>query len=225
MKVFISRNLDDNSLFKSILTKEGYTVTGISLLTFFSIPFNSLPKVDWLFFYSKNGVKYFFDQKNYPFNQSTSIAAMGPSTAKAIGRYGYQVAFTGKGTPTKIANAFRDQVKGQKVAFLRASNSKKSIQTMLKGEIEVLDRVVYRNIPLTNCFLPPYDVLVFTSPANAQTYFKYNNSLAKQPIFSIGETTTTTLQNLGIQKVITAPNPTEIAIANVISAYFSRNSK
>jgi len=223
MKVFISRNLEEHSPFKSTLTKEGHHVTGISLLSFMPVPFDPIPIVDWLFFYSKNGVKYFFEQNQ--FAQDISIAAMGVSTASVVEKYGYQVAFIGKGSPDKIATTFANKAKGQKVAFLRASNSKKSIQTKLKAGTEIIDRVVYRNIPITNCFLPPYDILVFTSPANAQTYFKYNTFLAKQLICSIGATTTSTLQSLGIQKVITATTPSEIALAKVILRQKNRISE
>lgn len=225
MRIFISRNLKNNSPFKVDLMKEGYSVTGISLLAFIPIPFDPIPKVDWLFFYSKNGVKYFFEQCSYPFDKKdTSIAAMGISTAKTIKNYGYQAAYIGNGTPMEIANDFGTKVKGQKIAFLRATSSKKSIQIRLKKGIEVIDRIVYRNIPITNCSLPPFQVLVFTSPANAQTYFKYNTFCATQHIFSIGGTTTSMLHELGIRDIITAPNPTEIALVKIILSHLKKNS-
>jgi len=60
--IFISRKLSKDSFFKTKLEEAGFTIHGKSLLKFSAIPFQKTPKSDWIFFYSKNGVKFFFQR-------------------------------------------------------------------------------------------------------------------------------------------------------------------
>ncbi len=60
--VFISRDLDENSGFASQLQAAGWQVRGLSLVTLTALPFDEIPEVDWIFFASKNAVRFFFGQ-------------------------------------------------------------------------------------------------------------------------------------------------------------------
>ena len=94
MKVFITRNLAPDSPLKSRLEASQILLTGISLIAFQPCFFPPLPLVDWLFFYSKNGVKYFFEQTNNSLSSDVKIAAMGAGTAKVVTQYGYCLLYT-----------------------------------------------------------------------------------------------------------------------------------
>ena len=144
MKVFITRNLAPDSLLKSRLEASQISLTGISLIAFQPCFFPPLPLVDWLFFYSKNGVKYFFEQTNSPLSSDVKIAAMGAGTAKVVPQYGYTPDFIGKGTPHAISIDFQKIANGQTVAFLRAKHSKMTIQKTLKNNLTIVDRIVYK---------------------------------------------------------------------------------
>ena len=61
-KIFISKKLDSSSIFKTKLENAGFEVWGESLLQLELIPFEKIPSVDWIFFYSQNGVQFFFNQ-------------------------------------------------------------------------------------------------------------------------------------------------------------------
>ena len=55
-KIFISKKLDSNSIFKTKLENAGFEVWGESLLQLELIPFEKIPSVDWIFFYSQNAL-------------------------------------------------------------------------------------------------------------------------------------------------------------------------
>jgi len=63
-----------------MLSPAGFEVIGHSLIEFKAIPFDLPSSFDWIFFYSKNAVRYFFEQIP-PENIHSSIAAFGPGTA------------------------------------------------------------------------------------------------------------------------------------------------
>ena len=58
--VFISRDLDEYSAFTALLHAAGWQVRGLSLVTLTALPFDEIPEVDWIFFASKNAVRFFF---------------------------------------------------------------------------------------------------------------------------------------------------------------------
>jgi len=216
MKVFITRNLAENSPFKNILTDAGFQVTGISLVKFIARSFQPILDADWLFFYSKNGVRFFFEQLDALQQPIPKLAAMGPGTAQMILDRGYDVDFIGKGHPIEIAKAFDKVAKRQSVVFIRAENSKLSVQKALSVDILQSERIVYANYPLRNTYIPPHDILVFTSPLNAVTYSKYHPIVPSQRVYSLGSTTTEKLYELGYASIYTSPQPSEVSLTNFI---------
>ena len=117
MKVFITRNLAPDSLLKSRLEASQISLTGISLIAFQPCFFPPLPLVDWLFFYSKNGVNYFLETalSNQSFDKKdVKWAAMGQGTANTLASYQIKAEFIGNGTPREIAQAFGKVANGQK---------------------------------------------------------------------------------------------------------------
>ena len=183
-KVFISRNLNKKSKFIKQLELEGLEVIGRSLIQFSLIPFEKIPHSDWVFFYSKNGVKYFLEGINkealLKFKslikiQTTKLATIGSGTAMELANAGFPPHFIGHGDPSKTASDFLKLTKGKRVLFVRAKNSRKSIQNLLEAQIEVLDLVVYQNQSKSHFSLPECEYLVFTSPLNVKAYFnKYS---------------------------------------------------
>lgn len=143
------------------------------------------------------------------------MCCMGMGTAGFLKTYGCNPFFVGEGNPVEIAKSFLEIAKGRKVLFPRARNSKKSIQSLLADEIEVLDLLVYENMKKSNTGNPNADILIFTSPLNAESYFEnldYNN----EKIISIGNTTARKLNDLGFNNIIVAKNPTEEALIDEV---------
>ena len=227
-KAFISRDLQTNSVFYQKLTVAGWEVHGQSLIRFSPVSFKTIPRADWLFLYSSNGVRFFFQnyyhpcqdspgkKKGPPITYPARWAALGPGTAKALQKYGISPDFIGNGNPAETALAFQKLAGGQTVLFIRAKNSRQSIQSLLEKHLNALDLIVYENIAKTTFTLPHFDCLVFTSPLNVRTYFKKYPLQKDQQIVAIGNTTAKALADMGITKYRIAQQPTEKALVEAV---------
>ena len=220
-KVFISRPLKKNSIFLKTLNGNGLEIIGQSLIHFSPVPFSTIPTTDWLFFYSKNGVKFFFEQvqKSPSFQKDIGgkkWAAMGKGTATAFVKYGINPDFIGDGKPSSTAEQFQAVAANQTVLFIQAKTSKKSIQKLLNKQTTIKELVVYDNQIKSDFELPYFDVLVFTSPLNAQAYFEKYPLQKPQSIIAIGNTTAKALLKLGVKKVSIAAKPTEKEMAKIV---------
>ncbi len=216
--VFISRFLKDNSTFKQVLLAEGWQVYGESLLDFQAVSFEKLPIANWIFFYSKKGVRFFFEQLQSMEAELENVqfASIGEGTARVMQRFGIQPDFVGTGEPASTAQAFSRLAQGQHVIFPQAAQSRQSIQTHLQEQITAYNLIVYQNSMRTDFQLPEFDILVFTSPMNAQAYFAKKRWQAQQKVVAIGQTTARTLTQLGITEVQIAEQPDEQHLAEAV---------
>jgi len=218
-RVFISRFLKPDSPFKRELTAAGWQVHGESLLHFQAIPFQQLPYSDWIFFYSKKGVRFFFQniqKNNSSLSEQVKFATIGTSTAQVLQQHGLVPDFVGTGDPVTTAETFLTLAAGRRVLFPQAAHSRQSIQQQLGDRIKAVDLVVYENSLRSDFELPGFDILVFTSPMNAEAYFFKKQLLSHQQIVAIGHTTAQKLRALGIQNVQVAERPDEQHLAEAV---------
>ncbi len=214
-KIFISRDLDEDSIFKKMLSEYGFEVIGTSLVEFKAANNSSIPEADWVFFYSKNAVHFFLNMDGIKTWKPTKTAAIGPGTAEALLAAGIQPNFVGDGNPVSTAAAFLTVANGCTVLFPQASDSRQSIQKMLQGQIESTDLIVYENKPKGNFQVPHCQALVFTSPLNARTYFSKHEHHDER-IFAIGNTTADALRQLNILQYVVSELPSEEALAELV---------
>lgn len=210
--VFISRNLSEDSVFYQLVCPKMHVI-GRSLLTFKPLYFHALPVSDWLFFYSKKGIQHCLSQlKNL--SKLPSIGVMGQASADFLRtHYSLKAQFIGKGDPIATAEHFAPLVKGKKVLFVQAKNSKQSVQKLLQDSIDSEHLIVYDNQIKTDFELPVLDCLIFTSPLNVKAYFSKYKHHSTQKIISIGNVTTQALYQQGIDQVITVTTANEKALA------------
>ena len=207
-KIFISRNIKDSSPIRQILTD--HFIKDQSLIEFSALDFDT-PRADWIFFYSRNGVKYFFEGGNYALFPYL-WACMSEGTADELSHYVTDISFVGKGTPEEVASTYKNTIKASEVTcFIRAEHSLDSINKSLshKNDFSI---PVYRNQPSSNIPTEDFDVLIFTSPMNVDAWMN-KRTIRNERVISIGSTTANHLKKLGIKRVITANNPSEKAIA------------
>ncbi len=217
--LFISRDLSPGSIFLQLLQAKRYQVFGQSLIAFEPIPFSTYPHTDWIFFYSARGAEYFrvgLEELAVSWPSATKIAAMGGGTARWLQEQERRVDFIGNGRPAAVATHFAPLAQRQTVLFPRAKNSKQSIQRLLPPQIETLDLIVYRNEPKAQFSIPSVNILVFTSPMNAKTYFQKYSISSGQQLISIGASTSQALVELGYSEVIEAPEPSEKGLAQAV---------
>lgn len=214
---YISRNLQAQSAFRKILEAQGVAVKGQSLIHFKPVPFAEVPDADWVFFYSSRAVRFFLDNLPHPLSTEVRLGGIGPSTAQAIIDLGYEVSFTGTGEPGATAGAFLKATKGQRVLFPQARHSRQSVQRQLGAAIKSIDLIVYDNQPAKG--FPPRcsEVLVFTSPLNAQVYLNRYEMLPRQKLVAIGNPTASACRRFGKEPVL-ASAPNEEALAQAVLA-------
>ncbi|MBP7273615.1 MAG: uroporphyrinogen-III synthase [Saprospiraceae bacterium] len=216
--VFISRNLSAGSNFYSLLPDNVF-ITGRSLIQLTPISFPMISNCDWIFFYSKNAVQFFFDhaaQSSLVVTQK--IGALGQATASRIIEYGFVPAFVGKGKPEEVAAQFAKICTGR-VLFPRAENSKQSIEKLLPSTVEIIPLILYKNAIADNFYLPAqsFDILVFTSPMNVQAYCLKYQFWAHQKIVAIGETTQAEiLKYKYFNNITVAKEPSEMALIEAV---------
>jgi len=215
----ITRPQGPESPFRRRLEAAGHAVTGQSLVRFEAVLFQEVPLADWIFFYSRRGVQYFFEgleQAGLSLPAGVRLGAIGRGTARALARLGRHADFSGEGDPGQAARAFARQAAGSRVLFPRARRSRQSVQRLLDEVLEGVDLIVYDNHAVKNVPADPFDVLVFTSPLNAEAYFARQRRRAGQRIVAIGRTTATALRELGAGEAVVAAAPSEEALAAAV---------
>jgi uroporphyrinogen-III synthase len=217
MKVFISRYLSKDSVFFERLNSAGLSVEGKSLVVFKPLNFVFDTRTDWLFFYSKTGVEFFFKKIAPEQINNIKLAALGESTSIIIEKNTQRkVDFMGDGHPESTSKKLLSTAAGTHVTFIRAENSRQSIQKLLEGDIKFNELVVYQNDIMENVQPTDADILVFTSPLNVQAYFSLYKIEPNHKIISIGATTTTALNAFQVENIYTVDDPSEKKLAEMV---------
>lgn len=215
--ILITRHLTETSCFKQQLEATGFRVYGQSLIEFTPVPFKSPPMTDWLFFYSRNGIKFFGESGGFNTTNAAKIATIGQSTATYLTeKYPLKATFVGTGHPKTTASLFLEVARQQSVLFPRARHSRQSVQQLVSRDVKVYDLVVYNNQKVYLKNLPIADILVFTSPLNVEAYFDTLVRLSHQKIIAIGQTTSRKLETLGIKDFIVAKYPSEKGLVEAV---------
>lgn len=215
-KVFVSKPVSEKEFLKRTLGESEINIEGQRFIQFKPVAFDAdFVGVDCVFFASKNGVKYFFEQvEKLPSN--IKIAAINKGTASSLNALGLEVDFVGEGNDLQQIAQHFDGLGIGKTLFVRASVSKRSIQqTLAKTQHE--DVVVYANSKLEEFEQRQEDILVFTSPMNVEAYFDKYKLQAHQQLIAIGPSTAKALASYGLT-CRTAFEPTMWSIADEIFA-------
>jgi uroporphyrinogen-III synthase len=209
INVFISRDLSSDSPLRIGLEEHALSFHAESLIEFRAVDFDPLPAADWIFFYSPRAVHFLLQAVSFSDLMGYKIGAIGKGTAKSLTEHQLIPDFIGTGHPQGTAESFGRSAKGERVVFPRAKYSRRSIQRLLDGQIEDIDWVVYENVPKKNIELPESNILVFTSPLNAEIYFNRYGFQAEQIAIAMGPTTLKKLETLGARNILSARAPKE----------------
>jgi hydroxymethylbilane synthase len=173
LSVFISRDEKKNDFFKRCLESNGYKVHTQSLIEIKQIPMRKFVKTDWVFFSSKNAVRYFFEQK--PDVKGAKFGAVGKSTAEEIRKFGKRADFIGNSDDTRmVGKKFSALVGSKTVLFPQAKKSLRTIQLQLPKQENIKDVVVYETIKSVGNWQSAVgnaQIFVFTSPSNVEAFF------------------------------------------------------
>lgn len=219
-RLFISRELTPESVFHALSSQfPEVVIQGESLLEFSPIPFDAVPDSDWIFFSSRNAVRFFFSRVNQlhlPLPGNVLWAVLGEGTAQTLKLFFKRTPdFTGNGKPDETGPDFACLCKDQRVLFPQAEYSHKSIQPYLDAKTKVIDLVVYGNRIRPSFRIQEPDLLILTSPMNAKAFFSTYPINPRQRVVAIGESTRQELIRLGVHQVYLPAQPSESALAQL----------
>ena len=212
--IWISRKLDDKSIFYKLLANKGHNVTNQSLIEKEVIKINDLPKCDWIFFNSIFSFDSIKELKNKFLN--TKIAAFGKATASYLNKNGLNVDYVGKGSPLETAKGFKELLNNSEIVFFPSSNrTLGTVQSILDEKNKIV--IPTYNTSLIEVTVKSHDFYVFTSPSNVEAFFKMNQ-IYSHKVISIGPSTTKKLKDFGVKGVKEAFESTELALVDMISS-------
>ncbi|WP_027963570.1 uroporphyrinogen-III synthase [Halalkalibacillus halophilus] len=200
-----------------------------------------LHSVDWLFFTSMNGVRFFFDQvKNdaqmMEFLTTIQIAAVGPKTKAAVKDYGFEVDFIPSVYDADhLADEFLQKFEPNHIVIVKGNLSRNILDNYFKTmQVPYTPLIVYETKvaegkkvqldELTKNY--QLDALVFTSPSNIDAWLKMSSkstSYLNLPCFCIGETTEKKARESGFSTIIKPERYTLEELANSVIAYYERS--
>lgn len=178
----------------------------------FSLPQEAITS-DWIFFTSKHGVRHFFEQQP-DFAQHIRFAAYSEETAALLRTY-HQVDFIGNGDIADTAKAFANLASGAQVLFIGAMHPHTGFAEAVSAFANVAHIAVYAN-KLVPAQVDEADILVFSSPLQAEGYLATNTIQPHQRIIAIGKTTRDYLHTQGIMQVLIPYQPSFRAVADLL---------
>lgn len=186
--LFISKKVSFAPLL-DFLERKKITLIDQSFIAFKSQEFDCINTSDYevVFFSSPRSVHYFLENCRIP--ESKKVACIGASTRKALDDHNIIVHFEGvnSGAPEEVAANFNAFAKGEKVLFPQSNRSNRSVQKHMNTE-QVIDLIVYTTSLEPKKLANNPDVLVFTSPSNAEAFLQLNKVLKHQKVIAWGKT-------------------------------------
>ena len=199
--IFISRDLSEESFLKRKIEILNYKLIDKSLISSSQIRYSYSPLTDWIFFSSKNAIKYFFAQ-NPVILRKTRFAVFGKGSARYLREFDKQADFIGKGNNAiLIAKQFAKLIDNETVLFPMAIDSIQTVQRQLGYNNIAKNLYVYKTELKTDFVLPKAEILLFTSPSNVTAYFSKYQIAPEQKVIAIGTTTQQKLYSYGIKIV------------------------
>ena len=192
-KVFITKNLRTSDYLFRALTSLTFEIEFQSLIDFKMIPFAEIPATDWIFFSSKHAVAFFFRQK--PAIGKAKIGCIGKATAQALREFGFKADFIGQNTDTRLIGKQFSALAGKsRVLFPMAKESLQSVQHQLVNREQAINLPVYATLKNPTIVSPDTEVVVFTSPSNADAFFEKNKWTGNMKAVAMGDATAAALQ-------------------------------
>jgi uroporphyrinogen-III synthase len=210
IRVFISRQLRDGNDFAKELPSLQYYIVDQYLIDFQPIRFEP-PATEWLFFYSKSGIKYYVEQGGEIDHHK--LATFGSSTAQFLKKItGKESDYVGVGKKEQTALSFSKMPHYESCTFVVGKNSLRSISTILQCNSHQ-EIVVYSNEAKAELSIKNPDIAIFTSPLAVKAYFDHYPNRTHRNV-AIGRTTSQSLLaiNKSVDAIAKEPNERMLAM-------------
>jgi uroporphyrinogen-III synthase len=198
------------------LLAKNIQLSGFSLIDFKVENNWEFPACDWIFFTSKNAVKFFFEKNKVLGHQK--IACVGDGTFKVLSKYVHRVDYVGNAVDTHLIGKEFAEIIGNAICFFPISNiSKRTIQQYLPQN-QVIEAVVYQTLITQQTTIPTTDIVVLTSPSNTINYQQIKGFQSNQILIAMGPSTAQQIKDLNLNNIIIQPTkPGEIGILDCLN--------
>lgn len=215
--VYISRDLQENSILLRACADHKIALHAQSLLQFEDLAATWPAHADWVVFSSRTAVQV-FGRHSPPIAPGVRFAAVGEGTARELHALGHHPAQTlSLNDEGESLEQFSQLVRGCRVLFPGAENSLRSIQESMSSQTEVLDLPIYRNTPKAGALhIPEVELAILSSPMNATEYLRRFPDRAKGRFVAIGGSTARALRKGGARQIFEARQPSELALVEAI---------
>lgn len=167
------------------------------------IPFSYTPQTKWIFFSSKNAIRYFFEQSPV-LPDGIKFGVISTASEEYLNMLGKNCDFVGWGTDlVKIGKSFATVLRNDSVLFPQAMDSLRTIQKQIAFTNTLYNLYTYKTIIRTDFNIPYTNILIFTSPSNVEAYMRKYSIDFRQTIIAMGATTKYKLTQSGVKNVLT----------------------
>lgn len=247
-KVFISTRPQGQSVeLAQLLADEGADLVELPLIQIQPAQLSAEKKIwlnnpnnfQWLVFTSPNGVRFFFrNLKNKKLPKSLQIGVVGHKTEKVLNQYGYQAAFVNPGnTGEDFAEAFFQKIKNKdekpKVLLSLGNRARNVIQDKLKKHATCIRINIYETVSVDKADenilelirQDQYEMVIFTSPSGIENFLKLTKNIEKDTlrIACIGETTSKSARENGIEPIVVAIEASANGLVQSIIKFYKQN--
>ena len=201
--LFISRKIEVQHKLRSLIQQNAWTLIDLPMISFKAMPFQLTDVAyDVLFFTSPRSFQYFFD-KHPEIVKHTSLACIGKSTQQYIEKKELHLDFVGENEtlPEEVAIGFARWLGERSVLMPQSNRSNQSISSKLETS-QCTNIVVYETLLCPQKLDCYPDVIIFSSPSNAEAYLLANTIKPTQVVWSWGSTTKSYLDTRGISNSI-----------------------
>lgn len=216
MLIFYSRKPEQASQIAEFCDNNGFQLIAQSLIRFEAAPIEKkIPLTDVLFFTSPRAFDFYLQSNSIEKKQE--LACLGSRTKNHMVQNGFNVSFFGLDStkPLEVALDFKTWLGDRTVLFPVSNISNRSVQQVLSDE-QIYEVVVYHTIPKAIHLPVPPDVLIFSSPSNAEAYLQQNQVSDSQKIACFGTTTQQFLKSKNIEAII-LKSPDENGVMDYLS--------
>lgn len=217
LSVFITKNSNELPLLTRLLAANGVHAHYQSLIQTRALTVNNWPETEWVFFGSRNAVKYALQNKP-ELLKGKKIGAVGPGTAKALESQGHRPDYIGQETEiSKVAENFVALVDENTRVLLPLGEQ--SVRTLVKhweNKLQLETVIVYSTHAFKAPSLPVTNLILFTSPSNVESWVNQGGAIDGVTALAMGKTTYHQLEQRNFKSIVLCHGYTEIALASTI---------
>ncbi len=214
--VLITREADSWPLLTRLLSDRGLQVHYQSFIETFPLSVADWPETSWVFFGSRNAVKYALASKPDLLHHK-KIGAVGPGTAQMLAEAGYKADFEGRTSDVEaVAAQFADMISPLTTVLLPlGAQSAGTLVRCWQKRFQLTTRTVYDTRLVTETPRQA-EILLFTSPSNVEGWLASGGNPTRQTAIAMGKTTFEAMQAAGFKEPVVAEGYSELALASTI---------